>query len=322
MYKILVLKGESLDTKSAFLKAKKYFTDKGIEVSFFTKDVRELVSVHEYKKVQGFRTDNGKPDLISYLGLDDIVKDNCRKYVKEGEYDCVIFSWDIETLNHPLRGNEIVTSWTNNKSIYNGTEFIQLAINQWCVDNDKVWDKIAHEICHSFCFALNRKGCNVLDEMDVTADGKPFLENDNPFSLTGNYAQTLSNIKPFVNFLYKHPYKWFSVAEVEKFKLHPDLWAILDKAREVAGVPFVITSGLRTKEENAKAGGKANSSHLRGLAVDLACNDNFKRTAMLRGLCNAREGMPFFLEIANKHLHIDVDVLIHDTSQTIVENDD
>jgi len=322
MYKILVLDSTTLDTKKDFLKAKKYFTDKGIEISFFTKPVTELVSVHEYKKVQGFNNKTGKPALISYMGLDDIVKDNCRKYVKENEYDCVIFAWDTDHLNHPLLGTEIVTSWTNNKPLYSGTEFIQLAINQYCVDNNKVWDKIAHEIMHSFCFTLNRKGCKILDEMDVTEDGKPFLENDNPFSLTGNYAQTLSNIKPFTNFLYKHPYKWFSIAEVAKWKLKPELWQILDLAREASKTPYIITSGFRTKEENAKVGGKSNSSHLRGNAVDLACNDNFKRTAMLQGLCEVRKTIPFFLEVANKHLHIDIDILIHDLGQTVVINDD
>lgn len=319
MYKILILNNSELNSKESFLQAKKYFADKKIDVSYFNKQVNELVSVHEYTRRQGFNWKTGQPALISYLGLDDIVKDNCRKYVKEGEYDCVIFMWDTNTLNHPLLGTEVITSFTNNKPLYPTTGFIQLAINQYDIDNDRLWKKITHENIHEFCQNLNRKGYKVLDQMDLTIDGKPFLENDNPYSLTGNYAYTLSGIRPYLSKLYKHPYKYFSPAEVSQFKLHTELWEILDRAREIAGVPFIITSGLRTQEENRRVGGKANSSHLRGLAVDLSCNDNFKRTAMLQGLIEVRKTTPFFLEITPRHLHIDIDLLIHDITQTILE---
>jgi len=117
---------------------------------------------------------------------------------------------------------------------------------------------------------------------------------------------------------------------VEKFKyfkgseivgLNEKLVRILDNAREIAGVPFLITSGFRTIEQNKKAGGKANSSHLRGLAVDLACTDNKRRTRMLCGILGQTEGV--FLEVARKHLHIDIDSGIHALGDTIIEpNDD
>lgn len=320
MYKVLVLQNTNLDTKKDFLKAKDYLKEKEIDVSFFTKPVNELTSVHEYLKREGYRWDNGKPDTISLLGLDDIVKDNCRKYVKENEYDCVIFVWDKDTLGHPLQGNQVVTSFTNNKPLYKETGFIQLAINQWCIDNNKVWDKITHEMVHELAQKLNNKGCAVLDEMDITSDGRPFYKNDDPYAVDGNYARTFANIKPFINFLYRHPYKWFSVAEVEKFKLHPDLWIILDKAREVAGVPFIITSGFRTPEQNKKVGGKANSSHLKGLGCDLSVVDNYKRYKILKALFSLNEAV--FIEIARKHIHIDISVLTHDMEQLITEDDD
>lgn len=53
----------------------------------------------------------------------------------------------------------------------------------------------------------------------------------------------------------------------------------LDLARSMAGIPFVITSGYRTRSHNAKVGGSINSSHMKGLAVDIACigsNDRYK----------------------------------------------
>jgi uncharacterized protein YcbK (DUF882 family) len=43
----------------------------------------------------------------------------------------------------------------------------------------------------------------------------------------------------------------------------------LFKARELAQTPYVITSAYRCKEHNRKVGGKENSAHLRGRAVDI-----------------------------------------------------
>ena len=47
--------------------------------------------------------------------------------------------------------------------------------------------------------------------------------------------------------------------------------AKLEKAREIAGIPFKITSGYRTKTHNEEVGGVPNSSHLIGVAADIAC---------------------------------------------------
>jgi zinc D-Ala-D-Ala carboxypeptidase len=43
----------------------------------------------------------------------------------------------------------------------------------------------------------------------------------------------------------------------------------VDVARGLCGFPIVITSGRRTPEQNAAAGGVPDSSHVRGLAVDI-----------------------------------------------------
>jgi zinc D-Ala-D-Ala carboxypeptidase len=48
---------------------------------------------------------------------------------------------------------------------------------------------------------------------------------------------------------------------------------LLDEARGIAGIPFVINSGYRTKNHNLKVGGVSNSAHLKGYAVDLECKN-------------------------------------------------
>jgi len=51
--------------------------------------------------------------------------------------------------------------------------------------------------------------------------------------------------------------------------INEDLTNKLDKAREIAGIPFVINSAFRCETHNKNIGGVANSSHLKGLAVDI-----------------------------------------------------
>jgi zinc D-Ala-D-Ala carboxypeptidase len=58
----------------------------------------------------------------------------------------------------------------------------------------------------------------------------------------------------------------------------------LNEAREVSAVPFVITSGARCVSHNRSVGGTPNSSHIRGLAVDIACPSSQARFAILKGL--------------------------------------
>ena len=96
----------------------------------------------------------------------------------------------------------------------------------------------------------------------------------------------------------------FSDSEVAG--LDPRLIRMLDDARDYAGVPFTITSGLRTPEQNAAAGGAPNSAHLRGLAVDLRCHDSKTRFKMIEGLLLA-DFRRIVVYASDGHIHADID---------------
>ena len=78
----------------------------------------------------------------------------------------------------------------------------------------------------------------------------------------------------------------------------------LDYARGNAGVPFKINSGYRTEAWNTKVGGRIGSSHLKGLAADIHCNNSRDRALIVQSLLNV--GITR-LGIADTFIHCDVD---------------
>lgn len=88
----------------------------------------------------------------------------------------------------------------------------------------------------------------------------------------------------------------------------------LDAARKIAGIPFIITSGYRTESHNEKVGGVANSSHIKGLAADIAALTDEQKYAIAGaavdvGINRIGWGRTF--------IHLDVDP---DKTQNIVWN--
>jgi len=100
-------------------------------------------------------------------------------------------------------------------------------------------------------------------------------------------------------------YVYFTDEEVAG--LDKELCAMLDMARGKAKIPFVITSGLRTAEQNATLpNAVCDSAHLTGHAVDLRCEDDMERYAMVNALLSCgfnRMGIYF----SDGHLHVDND---------------
>ena len=80
--------------------------------------------------------------------------------------------------------------------------------------------------------------------------------------------------------------------------------AKLTEARIMANVPFKITSGYRTPKHNKKVGGVANSSHLKGVACDIAVSDSQMRSKILTALIRVGFNR---IGIAKNFIHVDID---------------
>tara|TARA_R100000742_G_C4262820_1_gene80661 strand:- start:40 stop:402 length:363 start_codon:yes stop_codon:yes gene_type:complete len=90
------------------------------------------------------------------------------------------------------------------------------------------------------------------------------------------------------------------------FKMDRDLLIKLDSARGIAGVPFKITSGYRTKERNKLVGGRVGSSHLTGKAVDIGYYGSRERYLIVQSLMHVGINR---IGIGKTFIHCDVDNL-------------
>ena len=234
--------------------------------------------------------------------------------VPRGKYHAVIL----------LLGNDVPgvrVSICEQVPLYPETEFIYLAKDG---DGGKT---LNHELFHAFFKALSRKGVYLNDPIDT------YLNDSNLNAKVSNRTMALELLKPHwerivkpnsiiqnivATVTTKPTYKYFKDNEV--IGLKPELISMIDKARGLSNTPYKITSGYRSPEQNKKVGGVSNSSHTKGLAVDLACTDNIKRTLILKGLYNC--GSDLFIEICKSHIHVDIDKSIHSLGQTMWANDD
>lgn len=86
--------------------------------------------------------------------------------------------------------------------------------------------------------------------------------------------------------------------------MSPKLLDLLNQLRELCGFPIVINSGFRTAAHNKAVGGSPTSSHLKGLAVDMKCENSSERFKMILNL--QKIGITRF-GVGKTFIHADID---------------
>ncbi len=95
---------------------------------------------------------------------------------------------------------------------------------------------------------------------------------------------------------------------VDKLTIDPTFLNMLNYARHIAGNPWKVNSGQRSKEHNAEVGGVAGSSHVKGCAVDISATSGAKKFEVVS--CAIAAGFTR-IGIAKNFIHLD-----HDTTKT------
>jgi len=78
----------------------------------------------------------------------------------------------------------------------------------------------------------------------------------------------------------------------------------LQRARSISPIPFKITSGWRCQHHNAEVGGRPNSSHVKGYAVDIRTRNDWERSEIVSALILAGFRR---IGIAKNFIHVDSD---------------
>lgn len=88
--------------------------------------------------------------------------------------------------------------------------------------------------------------------------------------------------------------RYFSQAEFKRCtpscsitQMDENFLRTLDKVREYAGIPLVLTCAYRSKEWDLTKGRNGNSAHTRGKAVDIRCNASVTRWKIVRAAIDA-----------------------------------
>lgn len=87
---------------------------------------------------------------------------------------------------------------------------------------------------------------------------------------------------------------------------------LLDSARNISGVPFVLTSAYRSKKWEKEQGRDGSSSHTKGIAVDIQSTSSYTRFRIINSLISMGFNR---IGIGKDFVHVDLD---NDKSPSLV----
>lgn len=308
--------------------------NKGVNEKFVEKQIKSLDYFGKLKSLFGI-------DNIPYT-LEEADVDIDIKVSKKGKATDGTYGYTLKEIPDIPEGYDFVLFCYDGVPVFNGggnyaytrPEPINGAYIAEVPDSSK--DNVfTHELIHLFAHKLKGLGYPATEQMDATKiDGKwiPYYKNNTPEAKLGNYHVSLLALKPYLPYLSntvgklslletllvklkelqaqlalqnsKPKYKNFSELEVKG--LDHEFVLLLDKARDIAGVPFVINSGFRTVAHNAKVGGVKDSAHLSGKAVDLRARNGAEAYAIIKSAMDVgikRIGV----NRKSNFIHLDVD---------------
>jgi zinc D-Ala-D-Ala carboxypeptidase len=276
MKAIVYLNRIKVDIKKDFDKAQDYFKRHGVNITF---DFQESDYQLGFNKVL-FSVSVGErifiqPPAGTFLPIDS-------------DYDFTYFVFNQEEFTPP----NIPTGRANT---YLDKQFMEIGTHT-LNPTDLTATEILHETMHALIMKANQKGFNIPDQMD-TYWNNFFVEYEN-----SNFGIQWKLLQPYLNSL-KGTYKYFKRHEIVGLK--PELVRKLDEARGLAGIPFFINSGFRTNTHNAEIGGTVDSSHLKGLAVDLRARNSNEHFLITKALLEV--GFTRVSRGYSSHIHCDLD---------------
>jgi hypothetical protein len=88
-------------------------------------------------------------------------------------------------------------------------------------------------------------------------------------------------------------------------KMEPEFLEKLDEARDIAGIPFVISSGKRCPKHNKEVG-STSTNHTLGVASDIRCTNGPARFKIIKALIEVGFSR---IGVAKTFIHCDANML-------------